>query len=224
MGKFTNIQTTVEPASTLFKEEINAIQAVIGQVFEQNGNPTHGTFILSGQQRGHDAVSILRFNLEEGAAVVSDYTVGYLMQEALGWPNAYHLAYGYVPQGREFGQLPSDIYWTQFDDYHSHTLILNTTFGRFVACSCSEQDGRVDSEGDKKVLFAVAEAIAQMGKEDKVLQQSMNSLRSSANASEKEALILTLRLFDTCDLPALKAWREWHEPVNANGELTLFFE
>lgn len=231
MGKFINMEMVLEPESTLFQPEIDVILAVIDQVLTSFGHyPTRGTFILVGQKRGEAATNIIRFNLadeeSEGSRqeVYNDtyYSTSNSLAEAaidevLSWPE--NSVYDYQGEAKNFGLLPSGIYRCT----ELKVLVLNTVFGRFLA-SCYANfmdDGHTQSTA---LLIAIAETFAQMGKEDKILQQSAQALYRQAVGIDKDAIILVRRLFLDRALPALSAWHTWHEPANNAGELTLFFE
>lgn len=170
---------------------------------------------------GEEAKCIVRFNLQNGfyqpLEDTSDDIVSKAIDDVLVWPESS--TYGYRGEAKFFGLLPSDIYRCG----RRKTLVLNTTFGRFIisfyANFCSGGHDEITA-----LLIALAEAFALMGKEDKVLQKSAQHLCSQAVGIDKDALALVKKLFADCDLPALQAWKEWHEPANNSGELTLFFE
>lgn len=222
MGTFTNLETHVEPETTLFQQEVDIILAVIDQVLATfDEYPTQGTFILDGQKMGEDAKCILRFNLENGFCQpmedTSDDIVIRAIDDILVWPK--YLTYGYHGEPNYFGQLPSDIYKYG----RRKALVLNTTFGRFVVSFYANfvSGGHEESTA---LLLAVAESIAQMGKEDKILQKSNQNLQWLMTNLDQNAVALVRDLFHNCAHPTLKAWKEWHEPANSSGELTLFFE
>lgn len=198
------------------------ILAVIDQVLASfDEYPTQGTFILDGQKMGDEAKCIVRFNLEDGFCRPiedsSDDIAAGAIDAVLAWPESP--AYGYRGEAKFFGQLPSGIY--QYG--RKKALVLNTTFGRFIASFYADfRNGGHDES--IALLIALAEAFASMGKEDRILQSSAQRLCDQAVGIGKDALILVKKLFLGCNLPALKTWREWHEPANNSGELTLFFE
>lgn len=227
MGKFTNLEMYVEPDSTLFQPEIDALQAVVDQVLASfDLYPTKGTFILDGQKMGEEAQCILRFNLEDGMMLGrmpceadSDLLTARAINEILLWPE--NSCYEYRARAENFGQLPAGIYL----HHELEVMVLNTTLGRFLVSFYSNAaDQDVIDGADTAVLMALAEALAQMGKEDKILQQSAQQACHCSSPLGQDAIKLVKRLFLECDVPALKAWREWHEPANNSGELTLFFE
>ena len=225
MGKFTNLQTVTEPEATLFPQEIEAILAVIDQVlasFKQY--PTKGTFILDGQKKSTKAKAqcLLRFDLEEGVSQSSRGTSADVAASAIN----YMLQF--CP-GPDCGAWPdSGVYRTFLDPDEDDSpewwcLILNTTYGRFMMSYCFDPIDSVDGS-PCAVAIALAETFAQMGKEEALLQEYAQEIRKYAYESDKKMIALVENLFHDCSLPALKAWKEWHEPAHTSGALTLFFE
>ena len=222
MGNFTNLITNVGPNTTLFQQEVDVIQAVVARVLDSfEPQPTQGTFILDGQKRGESAYCILRFNLEKGCCQLheetSDDAAAGSIDDILAWPE--RLAYGYRSNPEYFGQLPSSIYMS----IRRKVLVLNTTFGRFLVSFYANSPFPYVRQ-DMTLLMALAEAFAQMGKEDKILQRSVERVCASAISPDKDAIILVKHMFLDCEDDALRIWRDWHEPANQAGELTLFFE
>lgn len=230
MGKFTNLEIHTEPETTLFHQESNLILAVIDQVLSSfDTYPTQGTFILDGQKRGEDAKCLIRFNLEDGVCPpiagfddTSDDIATNAINAVLSWPAAS--AYGYKGEPNLFGQFSSGIY----QHGRKKVLVLNATFGRFLMSyyadsGCSNCRAEAHDDGNA-LLLSVAETIAQMGKEDKILQKSVDSITNTTAKNEQDAITLVERLFLEGTFPPLQVWKEWHEPANTSGALTLFFE
>lgn len=232
MGNFTNFTNleTFDEGTTLYQQEIDVILAVIDQVlasFEMH--PTKGTFILDGQEMGEEAKCIIRFNLENGVCLppedlgIDDYTsddiTAIAINSVLSWPEVP--AYGYKGEARYFGQLPSGIYKRGL----RKVLVLNTTYGRFLIsffanCQC----GIDEHDGGSALLRALAIAFASIDQKDKVLQQSVKGITQFIALGEKCAMDVVRELFTKCELPALKAWKDWCESASSSGELKLFFE
>jgi hypothetical protein len=229
MGKFTNIEIHTEPETTLFPQEVNAILSVINQVLVSLSDhyPVRGTFILDGQKTGEEARCILRFDLEDGPApytieatkdTSSDELAERAINSVLSWPEKW-APYPYTAEDEQSGQFSSKVYRRS----ELRVLVLNTAYGRFLA-SCYIAFSEDTQNKNIAVLNAVAEVLARMGKEDEGLQQSIHQLRNYFTPVDKEISTLINRLFDECSIPELKAWRDWHEPANTSGDLTLFFE
>ncbi len=227
MSKFTNLQSFVEPNTTLFPQEVDVIQAIIRETLAFLGEqPTQGTFILDGQKTGEDAKCILRFNLEDGPGVWQIGTNGCATTDALAeraingilsWPK--RTPYPWPDGHRRSSQFSSKVHHRS----ELRVLVLNTTYGRFLASCCF---GFSENRQNRNVaiLNAVAETFAQMGKEDKGLQNSVQQTRAWATSLDKDVIQLVQQLFKECTLLELETWRNWHEPANGSGDLTLFFE
>lgn len=224
MGKFINLQTFVEPETTLFQQEVDVVLAIVNQVLTSlQLCPKRGTFILDGQKMGEDAKCILRFNWEEGtyqplsSERTSDQIAADSIDRILSWPE--YLTYGYQGEAKYFGLLPSNIYRYG----RMQVLVINATYGRFLISFCADfTDERWDES--TVLMMALAEAFAQMGQEDGILLRSADRICQGAGETEKTAIALVQGLFRDCTLPALETWKSWHAPANASGELTLFFE
>lgn len=225
MGKFTNLEIHTEPETTLFLQETDVILAIIDQVLSSfDTYPTKGTFILDGQKKSTKARAqcLLRFDLEEGisqsshgtSADVAAGAINYMLQfcpgpDCCAWPDS-----GTYMTFLEPDEDNSSEWWC---------LILNTTYGRFLMSCCFDPIDSVDGSSCV-VAMALAEAFAQIGKEEALLQEHAQRIRKYANESGKKVIALVESLFRDCTLPALKSWRDWHEPANTSGDLTLFFE
>lgn len=225
MGKFTNLEIHTEPETTLFLQETDVILAIIDQVLSSfDTYPTKGTFILDGQKKSTKAKAqcLLRFDLEEGVSQSSHGTsadvaagaINYMLQfcpgpDCCAWPDS-----GIYRTFLEPDEDDSSEWWC---------LILNTTYGRFLMSCCFDPIDSIDGSS-YVIAMALAEAFAQMGKEDKVLQWSVEHVHTQATDLENNTIALVQSLFHDCTLPALQAWKAWHEPANTSGDLTLFFE
>lgn len=230
MDKFTNLESFAEPTTTLFAQEIDVITQVVDNILTSfEAYPQKGTFILDGQAKDHDAQCILRFDLAAGISRriffrtydrTSSEIAADSINNALSWPKDSR--YEFIEdRALHFGWLPSGIY----RDGELEVLVLNTTHGRFLASFCAEFDAHLSNGKETtSVLMAIASAIAHMGKEDKVLQQSAECVTKEASYFERNALWLVESMFESCASPVMKAWEKWHELANNSGELTLFFE
>lgn len=225
MGNFINLKSYVEPETTLFQPEVDVILAVIDQVLASfDTYPDKGTFILDGQKMGEKAKCIVRFNLEGGYCRpledTSDEITANAINNVLSWP--HKPAYAYQGETKFFGQFPSGIY----THGRQKVLVLNTTYGRFLMSYYANSGCNPFEEHDECTILlqALAETFARMGKEDKVLQWSVERVHAQATDLEKRTITLVQDLFQNCTLSAIREWEDWHEQANDSGELTLFFE
>jgi len=231
MGKFKNV--AMHPGKdTLFQEEINVVTTVLDAVLRHcygGEMPPRGTFILDGQKEGQSAKCILRLNLPEGedyrafsnATLKSDHLASQAIDEILSWPESS--AYQYQARAIDFGKLPTGIYTGGY----LVALVLNTTFGRFVASfQIFQTDLRVLGRRlTSQVLVTIAETLCQLGKEDLVLQaQTTAWLASQNNPAQEELLRFVRNIFTERELPGMETWHLWHEHATQKGELAPFFD
>lgn len=220
--QMTNLKVTLEPETTLFKEEVDAIIAIIEdtidrRAYDTGSNLDEGSFVLYGKKDGEDKVQeMIAFDFESGPSI-----------DCLFYSRCF-----FGTGSREIAENVTKRDLTNIHDKpDSHIsyfresplfLSLKTTSGRF-ACACY---GRDFSYKDMTFVYcAFAQAIACMGKEDKVLQESCDHIFFSQ--SEEYHELGDLRdhieeLYRECALPELKLWKKWHDAESEN--LTLFFE
>lgn len=226
MQQFKNLVCHNEPETTLFPQETDLLVELLQGVLERIApRTTRGTFILDGQKYGEEAKCILRFNLLDGIyhCRVSD----------TGWNTSDQLAENAINEilapSNSLCRRDSDGCGLQSGIHRKKELMalaLNTTHGRFLA-SCYLKD---DDKGTaaELVLCAVAQAIAAMGKEDIILQESSQRIseacQKAAVPDYAKAHQCIEDAFQVGSGLAMMLWKLWHEPANANGELTLFFE
>lgn len=205
----TNFACFTEPKTTLFREEIDAIASIVTETIQMDGFHNKGSFLLMGQADGRAAQTLIRFDFEDGA--VKNYNL------------KGHSSAAEAKRVLEFGARANkaDSHISYFIDTELF-LTLNTTSGRFL-CACYGENAGYGFQ--RKVYIAVATAIAYMGKEDTVLQSSMQRLlQNDSGRNIVQTSDYVREMFEAMALPELKAWHEWHEPANNAGNLTLFFE
>ena len=240
MGKlFTNVKT-YPSKSMLFREEIDAIMEVMGDILPKINNdhaPDRGSFILCGQKEGSKAHRIVSFDLSAGKDMIvtprlqltTRETAVVSIEKALQWPNQ-DCAYCYSAQANHFGKMPTNIY-SEFTnvkmestgaDLVWNTLVLNTVFGRFVASfQIYPSDTDTNMLTMRRALIGLTEIFRQLGKEDPILQTQSADLVLQEDSIDTVSQVR--RLFEDCHLPALQRWKAWHEPANQSGKLALFF-
>lgn len=240
MIEFKNLECNAEPETTMFQQEIDVLLAVIRETLDVIApQAAKGTFILDGQKFGEDAKCILRFNLPGGTYYrnffrIQERSSDMLAEDAIDELLALPRKSRYVSdkpdlkrhitskQATSGNPVSSGIY----QDGELKVLVLNAVHGRFlVSCYLENHDDEAEA-----LLYAVAQAILQMGLEDKVLQSFGQQIVAAGECSERkeffvEAFVTVTDLFHRCEAPEeLQAWKAWHEPANAAGQLTLFFE
>lgn len=230
MGEFTNMEMHLEPETTLYQQEVDVVMAVIDRVLSNSvikKYPTKGTFILDGQKMGKKAYNIIRFNFQNGYSTHqlcgknSDEMAEKSIDEILSYPSPESYYY-FRSDSENFGLLPSGWYRHKNGE-PLRAMVINASFGRFIA---SFYDGAYGSEIE--CLSAIAETLAQLGKEDKVLRRSVNDIMAERDKeidfNSVAAVGMVEHMFETCEHPTLKAWKEWHDSAIAANELKYFFE
>ena len=224
-----NYESHYEPEKTLNREEVDAIVAVVQSTIawlslDRPGLSEavkKGSFALVGRKDGayEKAKPIVCFDFENGPkANYYNYEKGqyrssrWMIEYDAQMMNKIDAATGII---REVNYR--DLGWQR------RILALQTTAGCFF-CSVI-----CPNAYETEIYLAVAKSIALMGKEDTVLQGSYGNLLCGHPGHYRGDEIYALdqyvqNLFSKCELPELKAWREWHEPANNAGELSLFFE
>lgn len=233
---FRNVQL-YPSEQTLFQPEIDVILAVLEEtltaVYDEHV-PRQGSLILDGQKFGEEAKCIARLNFMRGdvrydyafgSDISSDVITAQSINVIIGWPRSS--AYVAEPLPSYFGLLPTGIYSLDRGQQPSLiVLVLNTTFGRFLAsCRTGLIHGNCYLNADFTAFATLAETFRQLGKEDLVLQKHSEGLITElCNQTDCDrAIIIVRQLFSDCSLPALQVWKAWHEPANQSGELPLFF-
>jgi hypothetical protein len=219
-AKFKDFECYTEPVTTLFRQEVDVIVAlVIGALDLMKCRVSHGTFILDGQKGNRGPQCLVRFDLSKGHIKHEIFKAGFFGRAtnfASMAKNVINEAFG------DFSKLKASCVCAVYGD---KVLVLNTTFGRFL-CSFYADFPHDDYDESTNILLVVAEAIACMGKEDKVLQKSASDIwfaETEKNGENNVAVKFVREAFKTCEIPELAAWKSWHDVAN-QGNLTLFFE
>ena len=219
------IQCDTEQKTFLYQEEKNVIAEMILQEICNNfpSDLSKGTCIIDGQKNGEKAKCLIRFNLADNACSCEDPNeFDEIAEEAINNALLYPKEESLYLEPKLKSQpqkMESGIY--ESDDLK--VLVLNVTEGRFLASFYADFKNGGGHDESTKIMITISEAIAQMGKEDEVLQDSAKKIASDNKGLGSEVVKNVDKLFDECNFPALKAWRKWHEPANSSGELSLFF-
>ena len=209
--KITNKRLELEPKSTLFKEEAEAIIATVFQMYR--GDLKDGSFLLYGKKDDQDEPQrIIEFDFGSGPSEDCYYN----------GKNSYVLARETLVQDLKNTHIDNSSHISYF--YGSPLFLsMKTTYGRFN-CACFVGD--MCGHGQKMTYCAVAQALACMGKEDKVLQESCDKIISTEveTGNEMANAVRTLieRIFEECTIPEIATWKKWHD--DKEKDLTLFFE
>lgn len=207
-----NFEHYVEPEIILFEQEVDVIVALVLRAIKLTKcNISYGTFILDGQKKDGEAQCLIRFDLPKGhlrSMTYIDYNFALMAEDAIND----------ILRSPEW--QTSSIYIAN----ESKVLVLNTTYGRFLCSFYADFLGGGHSESTN-ILMVVAEAIAQMGKEDTILQDSVSAIwfaEIEDNGGANTAMLFVRDAFEKCEIPELAKWKEWH--IANNDNLALFFE
>lgn len=220
--QMTNLKVTLEPETTLFKEEVDAIIAIVDDTIRQRAaihgdELDEGTFLFYGIQDDSDEPQeIISFDLDKGPT--KDYLP---YSDGNCGIDSHEIADNILKRNLTSKCEMSSSHISYYCDSPLF-LVIKTTHGRF-ACACFGDD--FSYKDMTYVYCAVAQAIACMGLEDKVLQDSCDKIFFSEMEEYKDLGGLRdhiEELYRKCKLPELKLWKKWHDEVNS--ELTLFFK
>jgi hypothetical protein len=204
------------PKGVLSQQEIDVTEAITEAllcdpfVFLRG---TKGTCIIDGQKRGEDAKCLIRFNLFDGLHNAYIYSKKIRTSDDVAEESINNVL-TYRMELKESGI---------YQDDKSSTLILHTTHGRIVASICAD----LEPHERTAMLVAISEIFAHLYKEDTVLQDSAKRVLS---LSKKENSLVDLiakqvhKMFDKCELSAIKEWKEWRERAKgARVKVSLLF-
>ncbi len=228
-----NFEVHPSPNSTLYRPEIDVILAVIHRTAANRLSSLKGTFILDGQPHNHPASCICRFNLVDGAcrrkffcgaAGNSDELAAEAINQLLNagsertryrniWPHDFYNASGSMCVG---GGIHCD--------GNLNVLVLNSTYGKFMATSYLDCESEYDFDGNIAVLVAVATAFSEMMREDRTLQRSFAKIRQVYDHHYIQIVQDVQGLSTQAQLPELRNWRAWRRPTNQTGNSYLPFE
>lgn len=239
MRGFTNLTCDKEPEVIMFPQETDLLQELIQDTLERLApHVTKGTFILDGQKFSEKAKCILRFNLSGGSfsrmlfhkfSKTSDEIAEESIDEMLAIPGVSRYVNGGRPVQYPMTNDERNMTNGPYRDGELVVLVMNATHGRFlITCHLDDNaDNTTGIDAAELVLYAVAQAIANMGKEDITLQHSARYISQFAlRAVNGYPLVYHYieEAFQVGSGLAMMAWKTWHELANAKGELTLFFE
>lgn len=222
MNYFVNMRKYVI-RGMLSESDLDLIQKVIEGVIDRGiklgplGSKS-GTFALLGQKRGERAHEIMRFNLwgDRDCALVengffyantSDRTVEVTIDELLSYPSS-KLSCRYEPGPKDFGQLASGFFYYNYSDKIDATaMVINTTFGRFLACIAAYPTLW------ESILSGVMLALQKQSLHDKIMEESVKQILCHQNPKITKEIST---IVDYCT--------EIHEADSADSGRVLFFE
>lgn len=211
VSKLRNLKINPDTETSLSKQEIDVLFAVLNKIFECESYPKKGTFILEGQKDGEKPFKIVEFEFPGGEQknFVSTGRPSRLIAESV----LYDVSTFGKTNGSAITYLPNT----------PQVPKLNTSNGRFL-CAFLADNG---SYGSQEIVYiAVAKTLAMLREEDEALQNAYDNtffteVEDSPGLSFVDGYIEDL--FDGCSLPELDHWEEWYTPKAAKGELKEFF-
>lgn len=210
----TNLKLGLVPKTTLFKEEADAIVAVVKDVISKSKiSVKNGTFLLYGVKNGErEPQRLISFDFGRGPAKkfsIFEKDSRCLAEEILELEVRKDHSESYSGISYYFDSPPF--------------LQLRTTYGRFI---CAFYAGEGLYSGMTYVYSAVAKALALLCENDEVLQKSCGDV--FIREIDDEPRILELEdyvedLFLKSKLPELAAWQKWHITAATDGRLAPYF-
>lgn len=231
---FSNLKVHCQPSDTLSYQEANAILAVIEEIMTSNlrNGATRGTFIMDGYKTGRVCECLLRGDLKDGpstgyllpfdAKQPSDILAEEAIDDALAYPDeegSVFAQYAFLPEEDE--RLDPGI--------HSagplHVMTLDASAGHFLTLTSFYADFNTNSRYEINVmLVSIAETLAQLKPNDKVLQDSVKEIVEYETGTVegymfRSAVYKVREMFRKCEHPVIQAWKVWSE---ANPTINFF--
>ena len=220
----SNLELHLEPETTLYKEEADVIIAIVFGIMKEIGVcAKHGTFLLYGVKNdSQEPQKIISFDLRRGPSAK------FMRNEKR--LNSRKMAEEVLERDARSEKSTFALQDTKAKGYITYYadsplfLSLQATHGRFT---CAFYAGDGDYWDMTFVYCAVAQALAVMGKEDEVLQESCDDLFFS-EVDEYTTIFIARNyvnsVFEEDVFPEIKAWRTWHDAAVAEDKLGMYFE
>lgn len=214
VSELRNLQTVPNEKSSLSKEEINVVFAVLNKVFEHEKNcPKQGTFILAGQKDGREPFKIISCEFPRGEKknFVASYRSSRNMAE-----DVVYAASTYKKEGG--GSALNYMYNTPY------FIRLNTDNGRFLVAFFVDTG---EFSFQTLVYMAIVRTLAELRRGDKILEEScehtfFTEIEDSPGLAALEVYVKSL--FEECSLPELEEWQKWYASRQSLGKgITSFF-
>lgn len=222
---FINVERYHQPSGVLFLEELDAVMAMVDLTSRLYApQALRGTFTLKSQKAGEEARCALRFNLPDGpygqriyqTNLSSNRLAEESIDQLLVLPGESRYTIGETKERQQLRakiqsawDIPSGI-WR---DRELRAMVLGADGGRFFAsCHIVPTECGVSDHATNLVLHVVAQTLAHMCIEDKVLMRSVQDIASaSKQAAEDHAAAFTLvkDVFASGSRPAIRAWHSW---------------
>ena len=209
----TNLEFDLGPKVGLQKAEADAIVAVVMSTIDNFFIPADsGTFLLYGVKNGeHEPERLISFDL--GSGPTKKYFFGDEDSRQVAMNTLEHDAKVDHSDESPHGAISYYVDTPLFLDFWADS-------GRFI-CAFFANNVRYDDM--THVYCAVVQTLALM-RRDWVSEKSCDEVfytESRKNAGVYEVKCYVKELFEKCELPELKAWKEWHD--HASAKLPCFF-
>lgn len=234
MIEFQNLQSqpaVAKMTQTEFEALLGVQRQYLGEII---GGSRYGTCILDGQPYQAEVQCICRYNLPDGRYCrqffgLHDRSSDRMAEDSIDEILRYtdHQSRFYRRAKRASGLLETGIY----RDGELIVMVLNADNGTFYFAPNLSIDGTASAyDLDYGLIYATAEALAIIGREDRVLQASVAKLlQSSANIEDADlavpATVAVRRYFghDT-KVAEIRTWREWRNRSGYHKKARVFFE
>ena len=218
-SELTKLTYHTQSEATLFSHEANVIVALtLGMLDKYWKSGKRGTFRLEGQKYGDNAVCLIRYNLSAGKMV---------------WEK--HYPKHYLHSSEERTALAIGTALNQWSDRSYSAQLWETNVGTCVIISAAA--GRFAFSLDSNIKFqyhvtktdilkGIAEIFAQLSKEDKVLQDSVDVITGANEGYSRDnswSVNYVREQFDILKLPELITWKTRRDQIK-QGEPRLFFK
>lgn len=188
------------PKSVLYSKEVSVLAGVAEEVIAISypENSVRLAMHVFGQRSGAILLPIMQIHVSPE----SNYDFGMLDNQA------------HIILSSHQNEPINGIHWR--DNYMSIT----TTLGRFVVTATANSTAETTS---RLAMVAFAQTLANIGLEDKILQESVAAIANYFPPISQLTAHLVNDLFKSNELSCIKEWRQWHELANNDGKLALFF-
>lgn len=230
---FSDLEVHCQLGDALSYWEANVVLAVIEEILTSNlrDGTTMGTFIMDGYKTGHVCECLLRGNLKDGpstgyllpfdAKQPSNILAEEAIDDALAYPDkegSVFAQHAFLPEEDE--RIGTGI--------HSagplHVMALDASAGHFLTSFYA--DFSIASRREINVmLVSIAETLAQLKPNDKVLQDSVKEIVEHETGTvegymSRSAVYKVREMFRECEHPVIRAWKTWREA----NPVTNFFD
>ena len=202
-------ETAMNPSATMYDEEMDVVVEIINLMVEKFFHAENVKFLLSGQKEYKNSSNILLCTISDSEKVKNKDFLSFA-------ENFVTESVAKIVNDDYDNVTPTGIH----SSLQHKTLVLNCEYGRFL-CSCYADFPKDAHLQSTLLLLSVAKIIANLCRNDKVLQDSWKNLTQLyGNLPIQGYADMIDSLFEKCELQSLKRWKEWA----SKEEIPLFFE